>query len=265
VLGGLGQYGIIVKAQLKLAPVAPVVQVYMLTYSHYSEFIAAQRKALEIGLFDYMEGQVLLNQGNGQWEYMIEGFQQQSPFKTNQDVFANLPNPSRQQLMMMPYLAFMARVSIFEFEWRRAGVWKTPHPWFDVFVPDSCIDDTVEDILINLSPADVGPGVILLFPFYRKNLHSPMVSVPNSDIVWLFDILRFSPDNPEVAANMVNQNRTFFDLLAQKGAKRYPISAIHFEENDWKTHYGEKWEEVKSLKQKYDPNFILTPNQRVFG
>jgi FAD/FMN-containing dehydrogenase len=48
-------------------------------------------------------------------------------------------------------------------------------------------------------------------------------------------------------------------LMLAFGAKRYLSGWVDFSPDDWKEHFGVRWDELVSLKRTYDPDGILNP------
>ena len=103
--------------------------------------------------------------------------------------------PGSEQIVDMTYFDYANRVTgLIDFV-KRSGRFGLSHPWFDVFVPDSKIDDYAGGILANLEAEELGPDFpILFFPLKAQHFHRPLLRVPNEEIFWLFDILSTTPD-----------------------------------------------------------------------
>ncbi|TDI47339.1 MAG: hypothetical protein E2P01_07070, partial [Acidobacteria bacterium] len=43
------------------------------------------------------------------------------------------------------------------------------------------------------------------------------------------------------------------------GAKRYLSGYIDFTQEEWETHYGDKWDWFAGCKNKWDPDGLLNP------
>lgn len=265
VLGGLGQYGIIVRARVRLGPAQPLARVYQLVYGDLSSYIAAQRAAITSGAFDFVEGLIAFAPLGG-YQYILQLACWYSPEEPPDDgAKLGAFSPLAVEVIDAPYLAWLSRVDSYVEAWKAAGVWKTPHPWSDLFLPDSKVESFVRSTLDALQPADVGPGVILLYPFRKAPLSRPFVRTPAGSTLWLFDILRFSSPDPAHAAALVDQNRRLLDRAVAVGGKRYPISAVPVRPDDWLRHYGEMYGAVLAAKFAFDPRKILAPGQRIFS
>jgi FAD/FMN-containing dehydrogenase len=64
---------------------------------------------------------------------------------------------------------------------------------------------------------------------------------------------------------MLARNRRLFEKARSAGGTRYPIGALEFNQRDWKRQYGERWDDFVRLKQRYDPDNILSPGSGIFA
>jgi FAD/FMN-containing dehydrogenase len=264
VRGGLGQLAIIVRATLSLAPAPAAARVYQLFYSSLPQFLADQRLAARSARFDYLEGQALA-QPDGSFQFMIEAAAYYTQPATPDDaaLLAGFsPLEGSTIIEEHTYFDWANRLEPLITELRATGAFDLPHPWFDVFLPDDA-DDYLTDVFANLVADDVG-GPILLYPFARDAVRGSLVALPATELVFLFDLLRFSPPDPAVVERLITDNRTLFEAARELGAKRYPIGSIPFSPADWVEHFGASFAELAALKATHDPNNVLTPGQRIF-
>jgi cytokinin dehydrogenase len=264
VLGGLGQFAIIVEARIALAPARPLARVYQLAYADLGAYLRDQRTANAEARFDFLQG-LISPLPEGGFQYVLQGASWFDPSAPPDDAraLAGL-SPLGSQVQDLPYVAWLSRVDAFVAAWQAAGVWTTPHPWSDLFLPDDAVESYVAESLQTLRPEDVGAGVTLLYPFKRSRLNNPLVRVPNSETVWLFDILRFAPPDPARVEELLADNRTLLDRAVAVGGKRYPISAVPLGAADYPQHYGIAWWPFVAAKRRWDPRNVLTPGQKIF-
>lgn len=144
-------------------------------------------------------------------------------------------------------------------------------PWYDVWLPESTIEQHVNEVLPTLTARDVGTfGFLLLFALRRSSLTRPFFHMPDpdgGDFVYLFDVLTASEpgaQDPTFVSDMLNRNRGWFERARELGATRYPISAIPFTQEDWVRQYGPLWTGLAKRKQRYDPDNILSPGSGIF-
>jgi FAD/FMN-containing dehydrogenase len=265
VLAGLGQCAIIVQATLRLVPAKSNARVFMLFYPDLFTMLGDERVLIADGRFDHVLGYVVPSPGGG-WLQFIEAAVYFSPPATpdNSALLAGLnfvPSPPPGDV---PYFAFADRVAPLIDALKANGRINLPHPWFDVFVPDSVLYQYAGGIFANLTPADLGPDFpILFFAMKSAAFHQPLLRIPHEEVFWLFDILSTAPSSA-VAAQMVARNRRFFELARDLGSKRYVISAIPFSQHDWQQHFQPVWGQLVSAKRHFDPDNVLTPGPGIF-
>jgi len=266
-LAGLGQCAIIVRATLKLVPAETHARVFLLFYAGLGAMLSDERLRISGERFDSVVGFVVPSPGGG-WVYFIEAAKFFTPpaMPPSADLLAGLSFlPGSEQITDVSYFDFANRVGPQIEELKANGRFNLPHPWFDVFVPDSEIDDYGGDILATLTPDDLGPDFpILFFPLKSENFTRPMLRVPDEDVFFLFDILRTAPDDSAVVDAMVASNRELFELARNLGGKHYTISAIPLSQHDWKRHFRPLWGRLVSAKSHFDPDNVLTPCPGIF-
>ena len=264
VLAGLGQCGIIVKATIKAITAPENARVYSLFYESLKDFIQDQRLLAEDKRFIYFKG-AIISKPQGGWSYILEAASFWSPpTEPNNDTLltslkhiksmVKIEDKSYFDFINVPVVAMLNSM----------GVWSTPHPWFDIFVPNSVAENYVEEILSSLTPKDTGNGFMFLYPVNTQSTNMPLSRLPNEPIAFLFDILRNQTSESVTAQEMLDSNRKLFVQGRELGGYRYPIGSIPFSRNDWMQHFGSKWDKLLSLKHKYDPDNILNPGQEIF-
>ena len=266
VVAGLGQSALIVRATVRLVPAAELARTYLLPYVDLATFTGDQRRLVAEQRFDYVEGQVL--PGAGGWTYLLEA----ATFYTPPDA----PDDDRllDGLGYEPGSEQIADQSLFDFQNRLApvvaflkaiGVWFHPHPWLNLFVPGSRADAYLSDVFAELTPDDLGGGPILLYPFLRARLTTPLLRVPDEPIVFLLGLLRTAPpDDQNALTEMIAGNRDLFERARAVGGTQYPIGSVPFSRVDWVRHFGPEYGRLVAAKARYDPRRILTPGQGIF-
>ena len=260
VLGGLGQYALITRAWLDLVPAAANARVYKLTYARLTDLTTAQRTAVRDGRFSYVEGQVAPTDTG--WSYILEAVAYHDTPPDDATLLADLPLADAQETTDLPLHAWLNRITAIIDQIRPLEL---PNPWANLFLPDHETDRYVADVLATLTPAEVGGGPILLYPFPRKRLTRPMVRVPDTDLVFLLSILRALPADDATVRALLAANRALYDKAVAVGGTQYPIGSIPVDRTDWRTHYGPRYAQALADKATYDPRAILTPGQGVFG
>ncbi|MBJ6766009.1 FAD-binding protein [Myxococcaceae bacterium JPH2] len=266
VRSGLGQFGIIVRARVRLVDVPPRARTYIALYNDLHRFLEDQQRLIEDGRFDYVEGSVVAS--NGGRAYQLEVVKYFTPGAEPHDasLLAGLGfQPGTLQASDGSYFDFANRLAPLIALLKQLGVWDFPHPWLDMFVPASAAESFVREVLAQTAEADMGQGPILLYPFRSSRLTTPFLRTPNGRHVFLFSMLRTAiPPTSETVEALVQKNRAIFDRLTAMGGKIYPVDAVPLSPADWRRHFHPDWERFEHAKRRYDPDRILTPGQGIF-
>lgn len=266
VRGGLGQFGIIVRARVRLVDVPPRVRTYTARYNDLGTFMSDQRRLIEDGRFNYVEGAPAL--AEGVWSYTLEVAKYYAPESPPNDalLLAGLSyEPGTVQTTDSSYFDFANRLAPLVAFLRSIGVWDFPHPWLNIFIPGDKAEAFVREVLAETTAEDLGQGPVLLYPFFNERADAPFVRLPSTPKVFILALLRTAvPPTPETAAALVAKNRAIFERLTAIGGKRYPIDSVPMNRADWREHFGPVWDEFVYAKQRFDPDNVLTPGQHIF-
>ena len=268
-LGGLGLCAVIVRATVRLIPVKQRARTFQLFYPDVTSMLDGLRILLSDTRFEYYRGTSAPVPGGG-WSYYIEA----TKFYTAPEDPSQQPGllnglgfiPGATQVTDHSYFEFCDEVVQLVNALNQAGLGGLPHPWLDLFVPDSAVDTFVAQTIAGLDPALFLPGSIMLFyPFFRSQLDRPLLRVPDEEIFFLFDILRTVQPDPNVVAAVLQENRGYYEENLDLGGTQYVISAIPMSSADWKIHFGPAWKALKKAKKKYDPHNVLGAGLTVFA
>lgn len=269
VLGGFGQYGIIVRATVALVPAAASARVFNLFYDDLGRYLADQLTLLRDGRFSYLEGQVQPHPSGTGWRFMIEGVAYHTPPAVPDDaaLLAGLSDdrPSAT-VSTVSHLDWAFRLEPAVAYLKAIGDWYRPHPLLDLFVPAARAENVLAAALATLTPLDIGIGPILLYPAATRRFTRPLFRVPAEPEVFLLSLLRTTAgSDPALLQRQLDSNRALHDATVAAGGTWYPIGAIaDYGPRDWQRHYGRLWPRVVDGKRRYDPDDVLTPGQRMF-
>ena len=266
-LAGLGQCGIIVKATLRLIPAKTHARVFHLFYTHLAALIHDERLLLNDERFDYIVGHIVPTPA-GTWDYILEVLSFYTP-STHQPDNAHLLQglsfiPGIEQVEDTSYSAFSNRVIKHVDALKEMGVWNHPHPWFDVFVPDSELERYVSEALAEISPADFRSFPIILSGLRSKCFHAPLLRIPAEETFFSFALLRTVTPTLDAATKAIAHNRRLFERCRALGGTCYPIGTVELSPADWQTQFGPYWEKLQRAKGQFDPDNVLTLGQGVF-
>jgi FAD/FMN-containing dehydrogenase len=268
-LGGLGQFGIITSATINLVPAPQKVREYTLTYPTEVALTADQRKVVEDGRFNWLEGQLSPVAPSG-WAFALEGavyYDNDNP-PDDAAILTGLGYTGTPAIEDFTYVDFVDQLASAVAYLQSTGEWYDPHPWLNVFLPDATTDKYMQATLASLTAADIGAsGVVLLYPVPSPLFTRPFLRIPDSDLVFLFALLRTaSPDTDAFPVQTaLLRNRRLYDQAVAAGATQYPIGSIPgLTRADWRNQYGAEWERFAASKKRYDPYSVMTPGQGIF-
>ncbi|KAA2266431.1 FAD-binding protein [Solihabitans fulvus] len=265
VRGGLSQCAVITRATLRLVPAMDRARQYTLRYRDLPALTADQRLLLAAQRVDVVQGAVLVD-GDG-WRHQLEAAVLHSQDARPDDdlVLAGLSDERADAAITeLSYVDFLNRLSPLEKHLRSIGRWSDPHPWFTSFVGGSAVDDLVGGVLADLTGADLGEfGRIVLSPLRADRFATPLLRLPDEDVVFQFNVLRFPPNDAELARRMATANRALYDLVRATGGTGYPVSAVALAQADWAAHFGPAWPGLREAKDRFDPRHILAPGQGI--
>ncbi|MGH3928489.1 MAG: FAD-binding protein [Pseudonocardiaceae bacterium] len=264
VRAGLGQCGIITSATLGLIPAPTRVRCYRLYYQDLAAYLADQRRLVAADRFDYLEGQIL-SAGPGSWCYLLEAAAYYTPPMTPPAAPLKRLDHERDEVEDTSYRQFARRMEPGEAVLRASGEWLHPHVWLNVFLPEDATASVVGAVLAELTATDLGnSGLGLLYPLRTDRLHAPLTRIPDTDLVWLFALLRTAgADDPTASATLVEANRAILDRAVASGATAYPINTLPMSPADWETHFGPRWPQLLAAKAEFDPHGILAPGHGI--
>ncbi|MEU6308780.1 FAD-binding protein [Streptomyces chartreusis] len=269
VLAGLGQCAVIVAATVRLVRAPRTVRHYLLPYDDLETFLQDQRTLVREGRFDYVEGQVSADPEGEFRVHTLEAVAYGPPAGPAPDDGALLRglrhNPSGVQIADLSYYDFLDRLAPSVAALKEAGLWDWAHPWLNLLLPGRSTGALVSRILDDLTPADLGPGVVLVYPIRRDRLTTPLLRTPDDATPYLFAVLRTTPpDDTATVDRLLAANRSAYELAASAGGTQYPVGSIPFTRADWRTHFGPAWPRLARAKRTYDPRGILVPGQGIF-
>jgi hypothetical protein len=123
----------------------------------------------------------------------------------------------------------------------------------------------VTDALATLNPAEHEYDTILLRPLRTALCQQPLFRLPDSETCFLFELqLSIPPDSQEAAGLALRSNRSLFEYNRRLGGTYYPFGALELSEQDWRFHFGDQWTWFSKMKQRFDPDGILTPGPQIF-
>ncbi|KAL6507198.1 Cytokinin dehydrogenase [Orobanche hederae] len=151
----------------------------------------------------------------------------------------------------------------------------TQHPWLNLFVPKSRIVDLNASVFENImrkNKRTSSAGPILFYPFHRQKWDDRMSAVipPQSDdeleeeIFYTLGLLP-SSSGPTESEAFEKLNTEIIEFCTKSDSKIKQYLPSYDSHEDWKKHFGSKWDTFQERKAKFDPRMILSPGQRIFN
>lgn len=282
---GLGQFGVITRATVRLRKCKSTVRKYYLVYDDLGVLMEDAKKVMDPGnpAFSSLESwctpclQGIKKIGEGM--ELGEGMQTFAlwlyPFHATVEFDAGEePDDAAVLADLKPYrhvhtedftqYEFANRMDpVFEL-WRRSGYWDMAHPWMETTLPWDTAREFIESALAITPPQALGPGGhVLLWPAATNTSDVPLFMHPGGDYVMGWGILPGVPfrflDRALAQLDMAS------DLSIAYGGKRYLSGFITFDTVEkWAAHFGDRWPMILEAKKKFDPDGIMAPGFIVY-
>ncbi len=274
VRAGVGQFGVVTEATLKLRRHQPGFRSFYLLYDDLNVLLEDLKLLMNEERFDYLESWCVPcpqgfkkvgseRQAFAQWFYPLH-----ATIETDWPALGGpLPSDSvkLQALRFYKHVHtevgmigdFFARLDNLFALWKRAGFWDYAHPWMECVLPWQTAPFYITQVLQNMPPQAIAGGHVLLWPARGNASSVPLFLRPAGEFVMGFGIL------PAVPKHFVEEALPRLNMASQAsimmGGKRYLSGWIGFDPAQWKAHYGELWPTVVALKNRFDPHGVLNP------
>lgn len=276
VRAGMGQFGVITSATLKIRTHLPRFRSYYLLYDDLQVLLDDLKVVMTDERFDFLESWCVpcpqgfkqvgdTRQAFAEWFY---------PLHATIEIDGKLTSPSNERLHGLKFykhvhteegdvIDFFGRLDPLFAIWKRGGFWEYAHPWMECVLPWQTTPLYIGQVLKNMPPQAIAGGHILLWPARGKASSVPLFMRPSSEYLMGFGIL------PAVPKRFVDEVLPRLNLASQgavmMGGKRYLSGWIAFDAAQWKAHYGEKWADVVRLKKEFDPHGVVNPGFVCYG
>ncbi|WP_163833136.1 FAD-binding protein [Spartinivicinus ruber] len=264
---GLGQFGIIVEARLKIVPAPSQVRLYQLYYDDLSLFMKDNLQLITDKRFDTVQGGAEPNNSGG-WTFSLQTTKYfETGNEPDDDILLNdlSYNIDTTIIQSLPFFAYLNRLAPIVEQLKKIGAWYYPHPWCPLLVPGIQAESFISDTLLNLNPADLGGGPILLSAYSCPPFKCPLFQIPKGHYFFYLSLMRnATPPTNERALELMQTNKQLYEQVKAIGGAQYPVGGIPMTSDDWKAHYNRKWRLIKTLKHWYDPKLILGPGRGIF-
>ena len=220
------------------------------------------------GRFDQLQGAILPD-GSGGWRYQLDGavYHASGAAPDDKAVLYGLSDERGAAVIAdLTYREDALAFGKFETLLRSKGQWFNPQPWLLTFLRGSNAERVAGDILAGLTGDAVGPfGRITFYPLLTSAFRTPLVRLPEEDVVFVFNLIRIPASNDAATAErMVAENRTLYDRIREAGGVQYPVGAFAMSHDDWDGSLRLGWPQLREAKRRHDPGHLLAPGYNVF-
>jgi len=286
--GGLGQFGVIVRARLRLIAAPPLIRFSRYLYADAATLLRDLRRVARdrrqrfdtVCAFDIPNEKVLVRDvlheaAVGVWI---------APWMTNRLFVlqlgqycssASAPDTlyDADELACLPgvrytwvdeFGPFADRASEHQVHWKRSGLWDVPHPWLNVILPGAATSAWLERTLRTLDPLAPSDGPIMMYPVVRHRSLPSMLRMPGGSYSVRVDVLRAAvPSDRESVARLLRANRRLYAECLEWGGVHYPSAALDMRTRDWQRHFGPLWKTFTAIRNRYDPKRLFAPGQGI--
>ena len=270
VRSGVGQFGVITEATVKIRGHRGQFRSFYLLYDDFSALLEDLKIVMTDERFDYLESWCVpcpqgfkklagQRQPFAQWFFPLHATVDIAPGEAPQadDKLCGLKFYKHVHTEDGELPEFFARLDNLFALWKRGGFWDFAHPWMECVLPWQTTALYVSQVLANLPPQVLVGGHILLWPARGNSSAVPLFMRPSGDFLMGFGIL------PAVPQRFLDEALPRLGMASQGaimlGGKRYLSGWINFDAAQWRAHYGEMWSTVVALKKKFDPRGLLNP------
>ena len=250
---GLGQFSVITKARIRIRLVPPRVRTFHFVHDTLEALLRDQGRMLSERRFQHLRAWYLPRdrRSPSDWRYRLSAGAECEGEPDDEALLAGLSTPARTE----------DRVSLewSRYDWvdkaqRRAG------PEATCPVTEACIPlqaaDRLPDLFGRLPRALLAATDVMLQPLeFPGGTSPPMLMVPDSGPVLAVSLIPFIPVAalPRVLPAVEEAGR----CLTAMGGKRYLTGWVRYGHEEWKAHFGERWRQVLTWKEAFDPDGIL--------
>ena len=279
---GLGQFGAIVEARMRLRRVLPRVRTYTLLY----EDVRVMMEDLELiagtDRFQYIDGWCL-PVARDPWQVMSGELFAYRVYAVYLSAEWDDVPPDRDELLGdlsftrlsgfrdFPTLRFVTRAENSSMSYGRLGDgaepgtgglnwfddWSQAHPCTEGVLPWGAFPSFITEMADQLPAPVARTARIMLGPFRCEHFTSPLFMHPEGEMIMGYGILIETPPEEldEVLPVLAAESRR----IIAAGGKRYLSGWLDFDRRGWHEHYGDRWPQMVEWKREFDPRGILNP------
>jgi cytokinin dehydrogenase len=259
--GGLGEFGIVVAATLRLVPAPPQVRVRRVHCATLDEFLATQISLARAGSFDYLLGNLLPPMEKA-WRLSIECVEYIASAASRPSDPLGGVRSDAATFEELSFVDWATRLASLADSWRASGSWEHRHPWIDLFVPASAAADVIAVALSGLDAEQLGDGYVMTYPLLAEPLRTPCPGIPDCEELFLFDVLPAVPtEDDSRLAGAEHRCQKIFEAGLRAGATVYPIGfpigTDAMTADVWHRQLARHRADLEALRRHHDPDRVV--------
>ncbi|KAD0683018.1 hypothetical protein E3N88_43861 [Mikania micrantha] len=297
VLGGLGQFGIITRARIVLDKAPTGVKWFRIIYDDFEKFRKDQEHLISINSngFDYVEGSLITPSSPAATFFTPDDESLINSLASKNGILYSLEavkycynttinNHIDEELQVIfsslnfipgfifnkdaTFFDFLNRVRSEELYLQSLGLWDIPHPWLNLFVQRSRIEDFNQGVLVDIvQKQGLSAGPFIIYPINRNKWDDRMsVVIPDDNEDMFYTVALLNSAGASVDPSVIDeQNRQILEFCDKAGINIKQYFPHYTNKQQWMKHFGKKWSLFKEMKEQFDPKNILSPGQRIFN
>ena len=93
---------------------------------------------------------------------------------------------------------------------------------------------------------------------------TPLVRLPDDDLCFAFNLIRI-PSPADLPTGWSRRTVRSTTGSGTSGGTLYPVSAFPLSPTDWRDHFGPVSGVLREVKERFDPDMLLTPGYEIFA
>ncbi len=247
VRAGQGQFGIITDAWLQLRKTKERIRLYTLHYQDFDRFANDFEQITNDGRFDHLRAETRLHKNQIILTAGVEYDGDHEDKKVLEDL-------GHDEVKAVRDTDKVGHAGMFP-KW---GFFRmNHHPWRDWFLPWEALRTLLAQPWLDPSWIPQVPASWTgTYPLKTGSNDAPLLMRPNGERVFSYSVLTVHTRH-ERASELRERLREIDKTLIKLGGKSYLSGGTGYGREEWKEHYGEKFEMGVEVKKEFDPKQVF--------
>lgn len=250
---GFGQCGVIVKARIRVQPVARHVRTFHFAYELVTDLLADQSRMLADGRFQHMRAFYAPRDRriDATWHFRLSVGAELDGEADDRACLAGLSEPERADTH--------TALEWYRYEWaelinRRAGPGAS-FPVCEAFVPIKAAK-VIPELFDQLPPVLRAACDVMFQPVLLATDNTPpLLARPDEEMVLAIGLYPVVPTAalPRILPVLEKAG----NMMTQLGGKRYLTGWVRYRHEEWVEHFGAVWPKLLAWREMFDPHGCL--------